>query len=176
MNESPTKARARARAAAIDQSLTTSINDQVQTPVAPIGQLPSDVARRLAEDLKLGQVSAELPYVLAKHGGNFDSAASLNAANGSNLVNAAEMTSALVQTRNFITDRESALMFLPLLCDVSKVLTKVTEAISKQRVNIAKANNGYKAVSGAMFIPRPSFKPGEIIEAPVIESKTEKVA
>lgn len=153
----------RERALRIEQALATSPTDPVKAENVPIGKLPADVAKRLADDLGLGQVSAELTHLLAKHGSGFDSAATLNAAAGSSLINSSVMTSKLIQIAGFIEDRASALEFTPHLTDISKTLVKVNDGLLKQRVNVAKANAGIKAVQNAMFVPTQSFAPGEIV-------------
>lgn len=167
---SPSEKRKAQRQRDIEEALSSDPTKQITGPISSIGELNVEIARRLRDEFALGVVDANMPFILAAHGEQFNAASSLNVAAGSQLMNTSLMTGLLQKAVSMAgVDRESMLTFGPIAVDVSESLTKSNKVITEARVKVAMANSGVKAVQNKMFVPPPSFAPGEQIAVEVSE-------
>lgn len=141
-------------------------DEMVMAPVKKIGELSAEIADRLQSDLGLAKISAAIPRLLQAHGADFNAEASLNVANGSNLIVTGVLTGIVVKAGGMITDKESMIEMSPCLVELAKVLVRANAEQGKIRVSLAKAGMRREELRNEISKVRShptSFKPGQVV-------------
>lgn len=116
------------------------------------------------EKIASGECPPDFPLRLADAGREMTAADKINAVDGSSVIVQSHLTALIMQLKSFVKTREDAVELVPIICKAVDTLTKLNSQAIATRVDIANANKGIKALSGAMYVQPPqSFQPGEII-------------